>query len=65
MLTLRDNFQYFVSEFITDRKLERIHKCKRCNKYVCAKCGAGKQKILNEQGNWTSDARRVCLNCHE
>lgn len=34
-------------------KLERIHKCKRCQKYICNKCGKQKEKIIDKDGKWT------------
>ena len=42
-------------------KFDRIHKCKRCLKFVCLPCGDFKGLIIDEEGK--QSRHRVCLNC--
>jgi hypothetical protein len=42
-------------------KFDRIHKCKRCFKFICTPCGDFKGNFIDEEAKQIR--RRVCLNC--
>lgn len=44
-------------------KLDRIHKCKRCGKFVCQMCGDNKEYVIDEEGTRTKERHRVCKIC--
>lgn len=43
----------------------RIHKCKRCERFVCANCGKHKDYFVQEDGTKSADKHRVCVLCKE
>ena len=44
-------------------KFDRIHKCKRCLKFICHNCGSTKEYIIDEEGVRTADKHRICTKC--
>lgn len=43
----------------------RIHKCKRCGRFVCSDCGKHKEYIVQEDGTKTAEKHRTCVLCKE
>lgn len=44
-------------------KFDRIHKCKRCLKFICLNCGDAKEFVIDEEGKMSLEKHRVCVNC--
>ena len=43
---------------------DRIHKCKRCLKYICHVCGDAKMNIIeDDEGVLSTEKHRVCKVC--
>ena len=58
--TLQDDVQIVIYS-----TFDRIHKCKRCLKYVCASCGSQKEFVIDEDGARTIEKHRVCIKCRD
>lgn len=43
----------------------RIHKCKRCNRFVCSTCSKSKGHFIQENGEKSEKTHRMCALCSE
>lgn len=43
----------------------RIHKCKRCGRFICADCGKHKDYFVEQDGNRSTAKHRTCVLCKE